>query len=85
MVASANVTSLEAHWDSIAAAKWDLLAVQEARISPDARIVRDVLRAGGDIRLGPLGADGKALVCTICRRGSLTRSSPIAGTDPLRA
>ena len=85
VVASANVTSLEAHWDAVAAAKWDFLTIQEARVSPDTRIVRDVLRAGGDVRLGPLGEDGKALICTICRRGSLTKSQPIPGSDPLRA
>ena len=43
ILASAIVTSLETHWDAIQAAEWDLLAVQEAHIAPDSRVVRDVL------------------------------------------
>ena len=85
VVASANVTSLEAHWDAIAASPWDLLTVQEARISPDSRVVRDTLRAGGDVRLGALGTDGKALLCVLACKGTLSPARPVPGTDSLRS
>ena len=40
VVRSANVTSLEAHWDELVEEHWDLLFVQEPRVPTDSWVFR---------------------------------------------
>ena len=84
VIASANVTSLDAHWHEVCQQEWDVLLVQEARVSPDAWSLGDAARKGISVQLGRLAGDGKALVCAIARSGCLAPAKLPPDGDPLR-
>ena len=64
--------------------EWDILLVQEARVSPDAWALQDAARQGMSVQLGRLGADGKPLLCALSRSGCLSAVTGPPGVDEER-
>ena len=78
-IVSANLSSLAQGWADLAALRWDIALVQEARVREGSPILGTIRQAGCQVLLSEAGTDGTSLLAIIVRRGSVSMIPPVLG------
>ena len=78
-IVSANLSSLTQGWADLAALRWDIALVQEARVSLGSSILGDIRRAGCQVILSAPDHDGNSLLAIIIRCGSVSPIPAVLG------
>ena len=78
-IVSANLSSLTQGWADLAALRWDIALVQEARVRDGSPILGTIRQAGCQVLLSEADTDGTCLLAIIVRRGSVSLITPVLG------
>jgi hypothetical protein len=79
VIVSANLSSLAQGWADLAALRWDVALVQEARVQVACPILGTIRQAGCQVFLSNPDTDGTCLLAIIVRRGSVSPIPAVLG------